>query len=221
MSNLTLNRVSYTYRGAQAPAVKEASCDFEPGVLYAVIGPSGSGKSTLLSMLAGLDLPTEGDITFDGSDLKSLDLDRYRRESIAMIFQAFQLFPLLTVIENVCYPMELCGVMPKDARERAKALLERVGITEEKHNRFPSNLSGGEQQRVAIARSLSTGAKTLLADEPTGNLDAVNTKNIMEILRGLAHNDGCCVIVVTHDPEVSESTDIVYRMKDGVLTRER
>lgn len=137
------------------------------------------------------------------------------------IFQAFQLFPLLTVIENVCYPMELCGVMPKDAKERARLLLERVCITEEKHNRFPSNLSGGEQQRVAIARSLSTGAKTLLADEPTGNLDAINTKNIMEILRGLAHNDGCCVIVVTHDPEVSESADIVYRMKDGVLTRER
>lgn len=221
MSNLTLNRVSYTYRGAQAPAVKEASCDFEPGVLYAVIGPSGSGKSTLLSMLAGLDLPTEGEIAFDGSDLKGLDLDRYRRESIAMIFQAFQLFPLLMVIENVFYPMELCGVMPKDAKERARLLLERVCITEEKHNRFPSNLSGGEQQRVAIARSLSTGAKTLLADEPTGNLDAVNTKNIMEILRGLAHNDGCCVIVVTHDPEVSESADIVYRMKDGVLTRER
>ncbi len=221
MASLTLNSVSYMYRGAQAPAVKEASCLFEPGVLYAVIGPSGSGKSTLLSMLAGLDLPTEGDIAFDGSDLKGMDLDRYRRESIAMIFQAFQLFPLLTVIENVCYPMELCGVMPKDAKERAKVLLERVGITSEKHNRFPSNLSGGEQQRVAIARSLSTGAKTLLADEPTGNLDAVNTKNIMEILKGLAHNDGCCVIVVTHDPEVSESADIVYRMKDGTLTKER
>ncbi len=183
MSTLTLNKVSYKYRGAQAPAVKEACCLFEPGLLYAVIGPSGSGKSTLLSMLAGLDLPTEGDIAFDGNDLKGLDLDRYRRESIAMIFQAFQLFPLLTVIENVCYPMELCGVMPKDAKDRARVLLERVGITEEKHSRFPSNLSGGEQQRVAIARSLSTGAKTLLADEPTGNLDAVNTKNIMEILK--------------------------------------
>ena len=111
--------------------------------------------------------------------------------------------------------------MPKDAKDRARVLLERVGITEEKHSRFPSNLSGGEQQRVAIARSLSTGAKTLLADEPTGNLDAVNTKNIMEILKGLAHNDGCCVIVVTHDPEVSECADTVYRMKDGTLIKER
>lgn len=219
MPNLELSNVTYKYKNSGTPAVSGVSCEFEPGVLYAIIGPSGSGKSTLLSMLAGLDLPTEGDITFDGKNLRELDLDRYRRESIAMIFQAFQLFPLLTVMENVCYPMELCGAEPKQARERAKALLESVGISEEKHNRFPSNLSGGEQQRVAIARSLSAGAKTLLADEPTGNLDAANTGNIMEILRSLSHNEGCCVIVVTHDPEVSESADVVFSMKDGKLTK--
>ncbi|NLO48686.1 MAG: ABC transporter ATP-binding protein [Clostridiales bacterium] len=217
MSSIMLSHVSYTYRGAQTAAVKGASCTFEPGLLYAVVGPSGSGKSTLLSMLAGLDLPTEGEVTFDGRNLNDLDLDRYRRESIAMIFQAFQLFPLLTVLENVCYPMELCGVKPADARERAKILLERVGITKDKHNRFPSNLSGGEQQRVAIARSLSAGAKTLLADEPTGNLDVANTEKIMEILQGLSHNDGCCVIVVTHDQEVSGIADVVFTMKDGAL----
>ena len=219
MSSLTLENVSYQYRNAQVSAVKEANCFFEPGVLYAIVGPSGSGKSTLLSMLAGLDLPTEGDITLDGNNLRELDLDRYRRESIAMIFQAFQLFPLLTVIENVCYPMELCGVTPKQARERGKILLENVGITDEKHNRFPSNLSGGEQQRVAIARSLSAGAKILLADEPTGNLDVANTQNIMDILGSLSHNDDCCVIVVTHDLEVSESADVVFRMKDGALIK--
>jgi putative ABC transport system ATP-binding protein len=149
-----------------------------------------------------------------------MDLDAYRREKIAMIFQAFHLFPLLTVIENVCYPLELCGVSPADAKLRASALLERIGITEEKHKRFPSNLSGGEQRRVAIARALSVGAKTLIADEPTGNLDTSNTANIMEILRELAHNDGCCVIVVTHDHEVAASADVVYRMRDGVLSIE-
>ncbi|MDD6189721.1 MAG: ABC transporter ATP-binding protein [Clostridiales bacterium] len=221
MASLTLSNVSYKYRNAENPSVKNASCPFEPGRLYAIVGPSGSGKSTLLSMLAGLDLPTEGDVLFDGKKLRELDLDRYRRESIAMIFQAFQLFPLLTVTENVCYPMELCGVKPKEARERAKLLLDSVGITGDKQKRFPANLSGGEQQRVAIARSLSAGAKTLLADEPTGNLDEANTKNIMEILKALAHDDGCCVIVVTHDPEVAEVSDVVYRMKDGVLSRER
>ena len=117
--------------------------------------------------------------------------------------------------------MELCGVKPKDARERAKILLDSVGITEEKHNRYPANLSGGEQQRVAIARSLSAGAKTLLADEPTGNLDTANTQNIMEILKSLSHNDDCCVIVVTHDLDVAQCADVVFRMKDGLLEQSR
>ena len=221
MSNLVLDNVSYMYRNAAAPAVKSASCEFEEGQFYAIIRPSGSGKSTMLSMLAGLDLPTSGEVRFKDKSLSGLDLDRYRRESITMIFQAFHLFPLMTVTENVCYPMELCGVNPRLAKERAKPLLESVGIGEEKHNRFPANLSGGEQQRVAIARALATGAKTVLADEPTGNLDAANTVNVIEILRALAHEKGYCVVVVTHDPEVSDMADVVYRMKDGVLTRER
>lgn len=197
------------------------SCSFEPGKLYAIIGPSGSGKSTLLSMMAGLDLPTEGTITFNGENLAQMDLDRYRRECIAMIFQMFHLFPLLTVLENVCYPMELCGVKPQDARPHAERLLKSVGITEEQMKRFPSRLSGGEQQRVAIARSLATGAKVLLGDEPTGNLDVANTNHIMEILKALAHQEDYCVIVVTHDLEVAEAADVVYRMKDGVLTLQR
>lgn len=221
MSTLVLNNVTYRYRNAKTPAVSNASCSFEPGALYAIVGPSGSGKSTLLSMMAGLDLPTEGTVTFDGISLAELDLDRYRRESISMIFQAFQLFPLLTVMENVCYPMELCGVKPADAIPVAERLLESVGINQEKRKRFPSHLSGGEQQRVAIARSLASGAKLLLGDEPTGNLDGANTKNVMNILHKLAHDEGYCVIVVTHDLEVADEADVVYRMKDGILTRER
>ncbi len=219
MSVIRLDNVSYTYRGAEVPAVKGASCEFETGRLYAVIGPSGSGKSTLLSMLAGLDLPTEGDVWFGDVRLRDMDLDKYRREDVSMIFQAFHLFPLMTVTENVCYPMELRGMHPKEAKERARPLLEGVGIQKEKHGRFPSNLSGGEQQRVAIARALSSGARVLLADEPTGNLDAANTVNVIQLLRQLAHEKGCCVIVVTHDPEVAELADETYRVKDGVLTR--
>ncbi len=220
MSVLMLSNVTYRYRNAKAPAVSDVSCRFEPGALYAIVGPSGSGKSTLLSMLAGLDLPTEGEISFGGESLTKLDLDLYRRECISMIFQAFQLFPLLTVVENVCYPMELCGIKPSDARLRAEELLECVGITREQMKRFPTHLSGGEQQRVAIARSLASGAKTLLADEPTGNLDVANTKNVMEILHSLAHEEGYCVIVVTHDLEVAEMADVVFRMKDGMLTND-
>lgn len=219
MATLTLSNVTYRYRNSKKPAVSNASCSFEPGMLYAIVGPSGSGKSTLLSMLAGLDLPTEGTIQFEDKDLATLDLDRYRRESIAMIFQMFHLFPLLTVMENVCYPMELCGVKPSDAKQRAKRLLESVGITEDQMKRFPSRLSGGEQQRVAIARSLAAGAKTLLADEPTGNLDLANTKNIMDILHALAHKEDYCVIIVTHDLEIAESADVLYQMRDGVLTK--
>jgi len=216
--NMTLNNVTYSYRNANAKAVKGVSCTFEPGCLYAIMGPSGSGKSTLLSMLAGLDLPTEGEIHFGDSSLKDMDLDRYRREDISMIFQAFQLFPLLTALENVCYPQELSGVATGEAKLKAEELLLRVGLTPEKFRRYPSNLSGGEQQRVAIARSLATGSRVILADEPTGNLDVANSENTMKILKELAHDDGYCVIVVTHDTDVAGDADVIFRMKDGVVT---
>ncbi|MBQ9858644.1 MAG: ABC transporter ATP-binding protein [Oscillospiraceae bacterium] len=219
MALLKVDNVTYRYKNSENAAVKEVSCEFEPGSIYAIIGPSGSGKSTLLSMLAGLDMPTEGAIYYDEKNLAEMDLDIYRREDISMIFQAFQLFPLLTVMENVCYPLELMGIETEEAKKQAVKCLERVGITEEKYKRFPSNLSGGEQQRVAIARSLASGARLILADEPTGNLDVANTGVVMEILTGLAHKDGYCVIVVTHDMEVAEAADEVYRIKDGSITK--
>ncbi len=217
MVNLALKNVSYTYKNAPKPAVSGISYQFEEGRVYAIVGPSGSGKSTLLSLLAGLDLPTDGEVVFDGESLAGLNLDRYRRESISMIFQAFHLFPLLTVMENVCFPMELCGITPKDAKPRAQALLEGVGITKEQMNRFPSKLSGGERQRVAIARSLASSAKIILGDEPTGNLDGANTQNIIDILCSLAHEKGYCVIIVTHDLEVARAADVALRMRDGEL----
>ncbi|NLE04260.1 MAG: ABC transporter ATP-binding protein [Crenarchaeota archaeon] len=217
MPKLIMKNVTYRYRSGTMPVVNQVSCSFERGKLYAIVGPSGSGKSTLLSMLAGLDLPTEGEVCLGESNLEKLDLDRYRRENVSMIFQAFQLFPLLTVTENVCYPMELNGIQLKDAIQKAEQLLLSVGITHELMKRFPSNLSGGEQQRVAIARSLASGSKILLADEPTGNLDVANTENIMSILCKLAHENGYCVIVVTHDLDVASSADVVYRMLDGAI----
>ena len=218
MSRLVMENVSYNYRNAPTQAVKQVSCAFEQGSIYAIMGPSGSGKSTLLSMLAGLDLPTEGEITFDGGDLKGMDLDLYRRKDVSMIFQAFQLFPLLTAVENVCYPMEISDVKTEDAKPKAQELLVRVGIGEDKFKRYPSNLSGGEQQRVAIARSLSSGARLILADEPTGNLDVENGEAVMGILRRLAHDDGYCVVVVTHDSDIADRADVMYRMKDGVIS---
>lgn len=220
MSELTLQQVSYRYPGGSRYALDGISGTFSAGKLYAVIGPSGSGKSTLLSLMAGLDRPTEGSLQLNGSDYRSLNLDRCRRQEIAIIFQAFQLFPLLTVLENVCFPMEANGVKQKEAKAKAKELLTSVGISEEQYQRYPANLSGGEQQRVAIARALSSGAGIILADEPTGNLDTANGNQVMEILLRLAHEEGRCVIVVTHDMDIAAQADEVWRMKDGALALE-
>lgn len=221
MGTLEIKNISYTYKGGTKPVINNVSCDFEIGNLYAVIGPSGSGKSTLLSLMAGLDKPSAGTIDLNGKNIFEMDLDAYRRQSIAMIFQNFQLLPLLTVLENVCYVMEINGVKFKDAKGKAAELLLSVGIEEEKHKRYPSNLSGGEQQRVAIARALASGAGIILADEPTGNLDVTNTENIMGILEGLAHEKNYCVIVVTHDLEIADRADRVYQMRDGVLIEKK
>ena len=169
-------------------------------------------------MLAGLDIPGEGNVILKEDNLKSLDLDKYRREGVSIIFQAFCLLPLLTMRENVYLPMEMQGIPENQARTRAAEALVKVGIEEGKHKRFPSALSGGEQQRVAIARSLCSGAPVLLADEPTGNLDGENTRIVMDILRRLAHEEGRCVIVVTHDLEIAGQMDEVLTMRDGVLT---
>ena len=210
MSELKVENVSYRYKNSSRKALTGVSCAFQAGTVTAVVGPSGSGKTTLLSILAGLDRPEEGKVLLNGQDLAGKDLDAYRRKDVSVIFQAFQLFPLLTVIENVCYPMELNGVAKAEAKSRARGLLARMGISEEKWKRYPTNLSGGEQQRVAIARSLSTGAGILLADEPTGNLDSRNTTNVMEILSRLAHEEGYCVIIVTHDPAIADASDSVF-----------
>ena len=221
MNKLTLENVSYAYKGAERKALNDISVEFQGGKVYAVIGPSGSGKTTLLSILAGLDIPTEGEVFINSTKLSTLDLDQYRREQVSMIFQAFHLFPMLNVVENVSFPMELNGVERAEASTRAKVFLNSVGITDEKHRRFPSNLSGGEQQRVAIARTMASGARVILADEPTGNLDKENGQNIVDILKVLAHENGYCVIIVTHDPAIAEQADQVYAMDDGRMTEAR
>ena len=218
MSMLVLENVGYKYKGAERLTLDGVSCAFEAGACHAVVGPSGSGKTTMLSMMAGLDLPHFGSIFIEGESLAGINLDKYRRERVAMIFQAFQLFPLMTALENVCYPMELNGVPKHEAKERAAALLESVGIVQSMHKRYPSNLSGGEQQRVAIARALAGGAKVILADEPTGNLDEENGEIVIEILQKLAHEADYCVIIVTHNLDIADKCDKVFRMRNGKLS---
>ena len=215
--SISLKNVSYSYKGKYQTvrAVDGVSYDFEPGKCYAIIGKSGSGKTTLLSLMAGLDVPTEGEVIIDGKSTKNWNRNRLRRDAVSVIYQNYNLFPLLTVQENIRYPLDLRRMSKKKATELATKVRERVELSANYDNRLPAHLSGGEQQRVAIARTLAQGCKIILADEPTGNLDSTNTANIVKILCALAHDDGCTVIIVTHDPAVAEQADTVLQMKDG------
>lgn len=220
---IKIENVSYTYQSKYqtVKAVKNATYSFESGVMYAITGRSGSGKSTLLSLLAGLDLPTSGTICVDGEDIRSINRDVYRMKKASMIYQAFHLFPLLTVMENVTFPMEIQKLPGNQAKERAASLLEKVGLKEDTWHKFPHMLSGGEQQRAAVARAVAAGGRIILADEPTGNLDSENEAVIIELLKGLAHEDGFVVIVVTHNDTVAEAADAVLKMSDGELSEVR
>jgi len=222
MEMIKVDHVSYSYQTKYCTieALKSVTCTFEEGKMYAIMGASGSGKSTLLSLLAGLDLPKSGDIYVEGESTRALNRDRYRRETAAVVYQSFNLFPLLTAQENVTFPMRLRGIKKKEADENAKRLIEKVGLSEKTRHQFPKMMSGGEQQRVAIARALASDGKIILADEPTGNLDSENEKNIVNLLKELAHLGNYTVIVITHNPEVAMEVDIIYRIKDGELLKE-
>ena len=173
MERLEAKDVRYEYRTKMqiVRAVNGVSCTFETGKVYAVVGASGSGKTTFLSLLAGLDVPVGGSIDFDGKSTADLDRDAYRLEHVSVIYQNFNLFYHLTVLENAAYPLYVKKMPKKEADEIARQMLERVGLTPEQLTRLPNMLSGGEQQRVAIARALASGTELILADEPTGNLD--------------------------------------------------
>ena len=212
--------VSYIYQTKyqKTKALSEVSCSFERGKVYAITGKSGSGKSTFLSLLAGLDVPTEGTLAVEGEDMRKMNRDAYRLNRASVIYQAFHLFPLLTVMENVMFPKELQHVAAKEAKARAQEYLAKVGLPETLYKKMPGMISGGEQQRVAIARAIAAGGEILLADEPTGNLDSQNEKVIVDLLCKLAHEDNYAVIVVTHNEAVAAAADVVYGMSDGVLS---
>ena len=224
MNILELKNVCYTYQTQyqQTEALKGITCGFETGLVYAIMGKSGSGKTTLLSLMAGLDLPTKGEVLCEGISTSQMNLEQYRREKVAVIYQNFRLFPLLTVAENVMYPMELKGISEKEAKTRAKGYLSQVGLQEKILHQYPKMMSGGEQQRVAIARALAAEGRILLADEPTGNLDTENEEIIADILLKCAREKGYLVIVVTHNLILAEKADKIYSMKDGrMMTYDR
>ena len=222
MEILKAENLSFSYQNKfqTVHAVKHVTCGFELGKAYAIVGKSGSGKTTLLSLLAGLELPIEGKVFFDEKSTTDMDCDEYRRDHAAVIYQSYNLFPLLTAEENVMYPLKLRKVDKIQAIEQAHRELAAVGIQTSQFKRYPAQLSGGEQQRVAIARALAAGSQIVLADEPTGNLDITNGEQVVEILLKLAHEENRCVIVVTHDLEIASQMDEVWMMRDGVLEKE-
>ena len=217
MAELVLNNVKYTYKSKYQTvnALKGITYEFEPSKFYALIGRSGSGKTTLLSLLAALDLPTEGQVIYRDKPTAEIDRDLYHRDTVAVIYQSYNLLPLLSVMENVTFPLELKKV--PNAKKVAEEKLRAVGLDETYFKRLPAMLSGGEQQRVAIARALASDAKLILADEPTGNLDTENSEIVIDLLQKLSPEEGYCVIVVTHDLAIADKADEVLRLKDGCL----
>ncbi|MBQ3419594.1 MAG: ABC transporter ATP-binding protein [Erysipelotrichaceae bacterium] len=218
---LKLENINYSYidGGYERQILKDLSYSFDEGKFYTILGPSGSGKTTLLSIIAGLDNAKSGNIYFKGKDLKEIGLHKYRRNDISIVFQQYNLISYLTAVENVMLAMaETDNDLPKDKKTVAYNLLERFGIVKTKADRLVTQLSGGEQQRVAIARSLASNVNLIFADEPTGNLDTATEKEIIEIFKQLAHEYGKTIIVVTHSDAVSEMSDQRVVLKDGTLS---
>jgi putative ABC transport system ATP-binding protein len=218
MSILRCEALAKTYPsgGREITVLRDITFELEPGAFLAVTGPSGSGKSTLLGLLAGLDRPARGRVVLDGHDLSTLSEDaraRIRAEKVGFVFQSFHLIPTLTARENVQVPLELRG---EDGRARASALLERVGLGDRGHH-YPAQLSGGEQQRVAVARAFVHRPRVLFADEPTGNLDAANGSNVVELLGEMNRERGTTLVLVTHDPELADLAHRVLRLRDGAI----
>jgi putative ABC transport system ATP-binding protein len=220
---ITLNRVTKTYEeaGVEHTVLDNVSMEFGCGEFVVLLGKSGSGKSTLLNLIGGIDAPTAGDVLVDGHSITRMsDTERtlFRRSHIGFVFQAFNLIPMLSVWENVILPVELSGDERerREGKARAKDLLERVGLSE-RSGTFPDRLSGGEQQRVAIARALANDPLVVLADEPTGNLDAENSKIVLQLLDTLTRQAGKNLVMVTHSEEVIGMADRVLHLKDGKL----
>ena len=209
MSIMEIQKVRYSYDNKRN-VLNGISTALDEGKMYAILGQSGCGKTTLLSLLGGLDSPVDGQILYDGQDIKKLGLANHRKNNVAFIFQSYNLIDHLTPKENVALTAKLTP----------QPILERVGLTEEECKRNVLKLSGGQQQRVAIARALASDTKVILADEPTGNLDEDTAAEIISILKECAHQMEKCVVIVTHSNELAKQADVILRLKKGQLQSE-
>ncbi|MBZ6005531.1 MULTISPECIES: ABC transporter ATP-binding protein [Paraclostridium] len=217
MSLLSLKDVSYRYEGAKRDVFDNINIDFEKGKVYGIIGKSGAGKSTLLSLISGLDTCKSGEVLYNDSSLKNIDRDLYRANDIGVIFQGYNLLLNATAKENILLSMNISNSKQENKDKYIDDLLQDVGIDSDKANRKILNLSGGEQQRIGIARALSHNPDIIIADEPTGNLDNETEEKIMDILVSLAHKHNKCVIIVTHSKKVCSYLDEIWGLKSGKL----
>lgn len=213
MNVLDIKDITFEYR-KNRPVIKDLNFSFTKGNVYSITGKSGAGKTTLLSLISGLESVQKGDILYKGKSISKLDKEKYRSNDIGVVFQSFNLLSHLTALENIILSMDISGMEQsgKEKKEIAFNLLEKVVLDSDKADRRVLKLSGEEQQRVGIARALSYNPDIIIADEPSGNLDGNTEKEIMDLLVGLAKNDGKCVIIVTHSPTVSARTDHEYKI---------
>jgi ABC-type lipoprotein export system ATPase subunit len=212
---LEAKRLTKSYDAGRIEALRHVDLRVEPGEFLAICGPSGSGKSTLLHLLGGLDIPSRGEVLYRGTELSALgNLDDYRARRVGFVFQAFHLLPTLTAEQNVQIPMFEAGVGRRERAAKAQTLLTRVGLAHRKCQ-YPTRLSMGERQRVAIARSLANGPEILLADEPTGNLDSESTRLVLDLLQGLRQERQTTLILVTHEQTVAARAQRVLHIRDG------
>ena len=219
---LKLEDLCYSYidGGYERQILKNLSFEFEEKKFYTILGPSGSGKTTLLSIIAGLDFAKSGHVYFRDKEITKSNVGKYRRNDISIVFQQYNLISYLTAVENVMLAMsETDNELPKDKKNVAYNLLERFGIVRSKADRMVGQLSGGEQQRVSIARSLASNVNLIFADEPTGNLDTATEIEIINIFKELAEEYGKTIIVVTHSNQVAEMSDQRVLLKDGILQK--
>lgn len=213
---LKLEDIYYRYNKKSPYILNGISYEFDKGSLYAIMGGSGSGKTTLISVIAALDRPESGKIYYDGVDISTFDADEYRAKKVSIIFQNYNLLHTYTAIDNIATILNIAGYRGNYI-SKATELLNEVGIPEEKHNYLAHNLSGGEQQRVAIARTIASNAEIILADEPTGNLDQTNQENIMRIFGDLTRKYNKCVVIVTHSKSVADAADYLLHISAGKI----
>lgn len=219
-SILEFQNISYWYKqeNKKQDILKNINISFERGNFYTITGPSGSGKTTFLALASALDVPKEGAILYEGTDIRKIGLTNFRNKHVSIVFQSYNLLPYMTALQNIVTAMEISKSSHKDKKQFATRMLKKVGITEKQAKQKVLTLSGGQQQRVAIARALCCEADLIVADEPTGNLDEDTAKEIVRLFVELAHSEGKCVVVVTHDQSIAEVSDINIKLSKGSLS---